>query len=60
MHKKRGYVVLEKQECRVLIFCGTPTPGMCDILIVYFRVNGEKIEILQIKGAQQCATKFLL
>ena len=26
------------------------------MLIVYFRMNGEKIEILLIKGAQQCAS----
>ena len=41
-------------------FCGTPTPtpGMCDILIVYFSMSGEKIKILLLKGAQPCASKI--
>ena len=38
----------------------TPTPGMCDILIVYFRTNGEKILVLLIKGARQYASKFFI
>ena len=33
---------------------------MCDVLVMYFRMNGEKIEILLINGAQQCASNIFI
>ena len=54
-------VLPHKQGCGVLIFVGLRLrlqDVMCDILIVYFRMHGEKIEILLIKGAHQCTIVY--